>query len=88
MANEIAGGRVVESAGLTVATPTPDFALVDSTSGAVITTTNPSDGGAQGLQLLDTGVNGEDGDFTGTSAQKSADAVEQSCWLLVIAICF
>jgi trimeric autotransporter adhesin len=83
MTNGTTGGRVVLNNTLTVASPTllagTNVDLVNSTTGVVIDTTNPSAAGAQGLQLLDTGVNGEDGAWTtAASAQKSADLALQN----------
>jgi len=82
MTNGTTGGRVVLNNALTVASPTlaagTNVSLVNSTTGVVIDTTNPSAADAEGIQLLDTGINGEDGTFTGTSAQKSADLALQN----------
>jgi len=76
LTNGTAGGRLVESNATLyqIVAPAPTVALTTTSTGAVIVTTNPSDGGAQGLVMTDAGVNGQDGAFTSTTtAAKDAD---------------
>jgi protocatechuate 3,4-dioxygenase beta subunit len=59
--NGTAGGRVYASSGLTVNTITPLVALVNTTTGAVISTSTSASGSAvDGLAISDAGIVGQD----------------------------
>ena len=66
MTNGTAGGRVVVANVLTVASPAPAVALITTSTGAVVQTTDGA--GVEGLAMADSGTTAVDGVFTTQAA--------------------